>query len=68
MTLNSLMEKVERIQYKSKSFFKMHDPVGLRYLCQLRVSLSPLRGHKWCHNSIDTPCNQGIEDTSHYLL
>ena len=40
---------------------------------QLRVGLSPLKGHKWCHNFIDTPsgvchCNQGIEDTSHFLL
>ena len=39
----------------------------------MRVGLSPLKGHKWCHNFIDTPsgvchCNQGIEDTSHFLL
>ena len=57
----------------SKGFFKIFDPVGLRYLFQLRVSLSPLRGHKWCHNFTDTPsgichCNQGIEDTSHFLF
>ena len=56
-----------------KSFFKIHDPTGLRYLFQLRVSLCPLKGHKYCHNFIDTPsgichCNLGIEDTSHYLL
>ena len=57
----------------AKSVFKIHDPAGLRYLFQLRVGLCPLKGHKWCHNFIDTPsgvchCNQGIEDTSHFLL
>ena len=39
----------------------------------MRLSLSPLKGHKWCHNFVDTPCgnchcNQGIEDTSHFLF
>ena len=61
------------IRPESKTFFKIHDPVGLRYLFQLRVSLSPLKGHKWCHNFIDIPsgiclCNQGIENTSHFFL
>ena len=56
----------------AKSVFRIHDPAG-RYIFQLRVGLSPLKGHKWCHNFIDTPsgvchCNQGIEDTSHFLL
>ena len=40
---------------------------------QLRVGLSPLRSQKWNHNFIDTPtdtclCNQGIEDTNHFLF
>ena len=57
----------------TRSIFGIHDPVGLRYLFQLRVSLSPLRSHKWGHNFIDTPseicrCNQGIEDTNHFLF
>ena len=30
----------------TKSIFGKDDPVGLRYLIQLRVSLSPLRSHK----------------------
>ena len=43
------------------------------YLFQLRVSLSPLRSHKFRHNFADTPseicrCNQGIEDTNHFLF
>ena len=58
---------------KTKSTFCIHDPVGLRYLFQLRVSLSPLRSHKWRHNFTDTPseicrCKQGIEDTSHFIF
>ena len=55
------------IRPKTKSTFGIHDPVGLQYLFQLRVSVSPLRSHKWRHNFIDTPseicrCNHGIED------
>ena len=55
---------------KSNIIFSIHDPVGLRYLFQLRVSLSPLRSHKFRHNFTDTPsemchCNHGIEDTHH---
>ena len=61
---------ISLIRPESKSFFNIHYPVGLRYLFQLRVSLSPLKGHKWCHNFSDTPsgicvCNEDIEDTSH---
>ena len=37
------------------------------------MSLSPLRCHKSRHNFIDTPsdiclCNQGVEDTSHFIF
>ena len=39
----------------NKSIFGGHDPLGLRYLFQLRVSLSPLRSQKSRHNFIDTP-------------
>ena len=64
---------ISLIRPNSKSVFNIHDPAGLRYLFQLRLGLSPLKGHKWSHNFIDTPsgvchCNQGIEDTSHFLL
>ena len=56
-----------------KSIFGLHDSDGLRYLFQLRVGLSPLRSHKNRHNFIDTPsdictCNQGVEDTHHFLF
>ena len=58
---------------KKKYIFGIHDPLGLRYLFQLRVGLSSLRYHKKRHNFIDTPsykclCNQGIEDTNHFLF
>ena len=58
---------------KKKNIFGIHDPLGIRYLFQLRVSLSPLRSHKRRHKFSDTPsdichCNQGIEDTSHFLF
>ena len=61
------------IRPKKKNIFGIHDPLGLRYLLQLRVGLSFLRYHKKCHNFIDTPsdiclCNHGIEDTNHFLF
>ena len=61
------------IRPKTKSTFGIHDPLGLRYLFQLRVNLSPLRNHKRRHNFADTPseiceCNQDIEDTHHFLF
>ena len=33
---------ISLIRPESKSFFKIHDPTGLRYIFQLRVRLSPL--------------------------
>ena len=58
---------------QTKNIFGIHDPSGLRYLFQLRISLSPLISHKFRHNFADTPseicsCNQGIEDTNHFLF
>ena len=61
------------IRPKIKSTFGIHDALGLRYLFQLRVNLSPLRSHKKRHNFSDTPsetceCNLGIEDIRHFLF
>ena len=58
---------------KTKHVSGIHDPSVLRYLFQLRVSLSPLKSHKFHHNFADTPseicrCHQGIEDTNHFLF
>ena len=64
---------VSLIRPEAKLIYGIHDSIGLCYLFQLRVSLSPLRSHKRHHIFIDTPsdichCNQGIEDTNHSLF
>ena len=61
------------IRPSKKIIFGIHDPLGLRYLFQLRVGLSPLRYHKKRHNFIDTPsdeclCDNGIETSDHFLF
>ena len=61
------------IRPPAKSFFGIHDPIGLSHLCQLRVGLSKLNFHKFKHNFRDTinplcPSNDGIEDIEHFLL
>ena len=53
--------------------YGIHDPLGLKYLFQLRVGLSPLKCHKKKHNFIDTPndwceCRSSPEDVSHFLF
>ena len=56
------------------SIYKIHNPVGLKYLTRLRVGLSHLKSHKFLHNFNDTPdqfcaCDmKSIESTEHYLL
>ena len=61
------------IRPKVKNTFGANDHLGLRFLFQLRVDLSPLRNHKRRYNFADTPpgiceCNQDIEDTIHFLF
>ena len=58
---------------KKKCIFGTLDPLGLRYIFQLRVGLSSLICHKNLHNFIDTPsdiclCNQGIEEYQSLLI
>ena len=58
---------------KSKPIYGIHDPIGLHFLFQLRLGLSPLKYHKNRHNFADTPtancvCNDGIEDVNHFLF
>ena len=53
--------------------YGIHDPIGLRFLFQLRVDLSPLKYHKYSHHFLDiiNPqclCNDDVENTCHYLL
>ena len=55
-SINILKDHIlSMIRPKKKNIFGIHDPLGLRYLLQLRVGLSSLRYHKKCHNFIDTP-------------
>ncbi len=61
------------IRPKPRPWFDIHDPIGLSFLFQLRVGLSPLRYHKKRHNFIDTPddmceCGVSSENVSHFLF
>ncbi len=64
---------LSKIRPVPKSVFKIHDPIGLCYLTQLRVGLSKLNYYKFKHNfrdTLDPMCetNDGIEDVEHFLL
>ena len=59
---------VSLIRPKAKSIFGIHDPLGLRYLLQLRVNLSPLRSHKRRHNFTDTPSETCHCNQDHFLF
>ena len=56
-----------------KSLFNIYD-VGIKWIFQLRVGLSPLRSHKCAHKFVDTPselCNcmlNTAETTCHFLF
>ena len=69
--LKSFLRK--SIRPNPKEIYGIHDPTGLRYLFQIRTSLSPLRSHKYRRGFQDTPtdicsCNQTAEDTRHFLF
>ena len=56
-----------------KSVHGIHDPLGLKYLFQVRVGLSALNCHKKKHNFIDTPndwceCRCSPENVEHFLF
>ena len=73
-TLASFKEKLLVLSHPTaKSVYGIHDPVGLSYLTQLRVSLSKLNLHKFKHNFRDAldaicPSNDGFENEEHFLL
>ena len=51
----------------------IYDPLGVRSIKRLRLSLSHLREHKFRHNFVDTlsllcSCSIETEDTEHYFL
>ena len=74
LSLSNFKNKLTNlIRPNSKSIFKIHDPLGIKFLYQLRVGLSPLKCHKKSHNFLDTPndwceCLSAPEDTQHFLL
>ena len=61
------------IRPPKKCIFGIHDPLGLRFLFQLRVGLSLLGCHKKRHNFVDTSvdkcsCYYRSEVTDHFLF
>ena len=57
----------------NRSLFNIHNSDGIRWIFQLRVSISPLKHHKKMHNFQDTPddtcrCSSYAETTNHFLL
>ena len=56
-----------------KRIFDIHDPIGLKWLFQLRVGLSPLYAHKKNRNFNDTLCDKcdvckSTENLKHFSL
>ena len=56
-----------------KKIFDIQDPIGTKWLFQLRVGLSPLHAHKKNHNFSDTPCEKcdvckRTENLKHFFL
>ena len=56
-----------------KDTFNVLNPIGIKWLFQIRVELSPLNAHKKQHNFLDTlddtcQCSLGAETTQHFLL
>ena len=55
------------------SIYKIHNPLGVKYLTRLRIGFSYLKAHKFKQNfqdSIDPmcSCSNGIETTIHFFL
>ena len=72
---NKLFRKriLKFIRPPPNSIFNVPNSLGLTYLTRLRVGLSHLREHKFCHNfwgSLNQICNCGnsIESAKHYFL
>ena len=64
---------LKMIRPSPNNLYGVHDPVGLKLLTRIRLSLSHLREHKFRHNFQDTvnplcTCSLEIEDTNHFFL
>ena len=61
------------IKPSANSIFGIHNPMGIKLMCRLRLGLSHLREHKFKHGFLDTidpmcSCGRGIENTAHFFL
>ena len=67
---NRLLSFIRPVQ---SNIYHIFDPKGLKFLTRLRVGLSHLNEHRFCHNFQNClnplcSCSLEIENTSHYLL
>ena len=46
ITMTKVFLLTSVIRPKIRTTFGVHDPLGIRYIFQLRMNLSPLRNHK----------------------
>ena len=73
-TINALKSHLNTLfRPCGQSIFDIDDPLGTKYIFQLRLGLSPLRYHKNNHNFEDTSsniclCETEIEENQHFLL
>ena len=61
------------IRPKPRPIFGISDSMGIKFIFQLRLGLSPLKFHEKKHNFLDTPedlcdCRSACEDTAHFLF
>ena len=61
------------IKPPGNNIYGIHDPLGIKLLCRLRLGFSHLREHKFRHNFQDTlnpmcSCTLETETTAHFLL
>ena len=67
---NSLLKIGRAIQI---SIFKIHDPLGIKFLIRLRLGLSHLNEHRFRHNFQDClnrlcSCSLEVESNTHFFL
>ena len=61
------------IRPSSNSFFDCHNPIGIKYITQIRIGLSRLREHKLKHSFQDTlnpiyNCGNDVESAIYFFL
>ena len=71
MSFKNSLQKIG--QATAKPTYKIHNPIGLKFLNRLRLGLSHLNEHKFKHDFQDCinplcSCSLGIESLSHFFL